>query len=338
MSRPANPQPRLKRGYWIVRIQGKDHHLGKDQRKAMVKFHRMMADRLSGGIVPGRPTTVAGVAEVWIRQHPSTFTKRWLRQFIEFAGREHLDSVSLDLLHNFHDHLLRSTYRRRDMNGALYGDSKPYKARTVGQYLKGAVCVMRLAAKRRWCEMPDVPKTAKPGFVDRGTERVELWRKLDAIEGPAGRILRFIAATGCRPGEAINLEWSHVHLDHRVCVLPEHKTAAKTGEPRVLALTDEAIAELRSVPRADGARVFPNLSGGSYTVTRVWALSRKHLGINTYALRHTFAQSCIDDGIAPETVTKLLGHKTSDMVWTYAKIRDRQLVGAAQTLRIRRRA
>lgn len=47
MPRPANPKPKLKRGYWTVRIHGRDHHLGKDPHKATVKFHRMMAEKLT---------------------------------------------------------------------------------------------------------------------------------------------------------------------------------------------------------------------------------------------------------------------------------------------------
>ena len=334
MSRPADPKPTLKRGYWRVRIKGKDIHLGKDQRKAMAKFHQIMTDRLSRENSPGRPTTIAGAAEVWCRQHPSPNNVVCLRQFIGFVDGSRLDDVAVDLLHNYHDFLLARTYRTRCRNGEYHGEPRRYKKWTIHHYMRCAVAVMRLAEKRKWSEMPDVPRTARAGFVDRSTNRVELWRKLDAMRSPVAQPLRFIAATGCRPGEAVKLEWSHVHIDHRVCVLPEHKTADKTGEPRVLALTDEAIAVLRNVSRTAG-HVFLNRAGKPFTTHGLCTMSRAHLGTNPYSLRHTFAQSCIDDGIAPETVTKLLGHKTSAMVWTYAKIKDHQLIAAAQNLKIR---
>lgn len=43
----------------------------------------------------------------------------------------------------------------------------------------------------------------------------------------------------------------------------------------------------------------------------------------------------IDSGEHPEVVTKMLGHKTSRMVWTYARIRDEQMVEAASRLKLR---
>ncbi len=111
MARPADPKPRLKKGYWSVRIRGKDHHLGKDKRQAMVKFHRLMASTLSRDDSPGRPTTIAGAAEVWCRQHPSAKHIVWLRSFIKFAGATHLSDVTPDLVYCYHDHLLKARDR-----------------------------------------------------------------------------------------------------------------------------------------------------------------------------------------------------------------------------------
>ena len=185
--------------------------------------------------------------------------------------------------------------------------------------------------------MPDVPKLAKSHFVDRSAKS-DLWDNLDAMPERAGRTLRFMAATGCRPSEAINLEWSQVHLAHRVCVLPEHKTADSTGEPRRIALTDEAIDLLRDTPRTDHPNVFLSRLGKPYTVQGLRSIALAHLGVNPYDLRHTFAQCAIDSGEAPATVTKLLGHKTSGMVGTYAQIRERQLIDAARNLKLRKRA
>ena len=58
--------------------------------------------------------------------------------------------------------------------------------------------------------------------------------------------------------------------------------------------------------------------------------------MTTNDLRHTFAQAAIDDGVPPEIVTKMLGHETSQMLWTYAQIKNEQLIEAASRLRLRR--
>ena len=52
------------------------------------------------------------------------------------------------------------------------------------------------------------------------------------------RLLLFI---GCRVGEILSLQWSHVHLDRRLLLLPESKTGAKAvylSEPAIRVLTD----------------------------------------------------------------------------------------------------
>lgn len=345
MARPADPTPKLKTvrsngkayQYWTVRIRGRDIRLGRDRRKAFAKFHRLMADTLSYDDSPGRPMTIAGVTEVWCRQHQAAVHVNWLCSFVKFAGSMHLDEVTPDLLHNFHNHLLKMTYRSRDMHGNPLGKPKHYKPNTIGHYVNDAKSVLQLAADRRWCLMPDAPKMAKARFVDRSA-KADLWSNLDAMPKRAGRLLRFLAATGARPSEAIHLLWDQVHFDHRVCALSNHKTADRTGTPRVIALTDEALSVLRDTPRTDHPNVFLSRLGRIYTAQGLRSISLAHLGVNPYDLRHTFAQCAIDAGEAPATVTKLLGHKSSGMVWTYAQIRDQHLIDAARNLKVRRTA
>ena len=130
MARPADPKPRLQRGYWSVRIRGKDHHLGRDKRQAFAKFHRLMADRLSRDNSPGRPMTIAGAVEVWLLSHRGAKYIHELRPFVKFAGTLHLDEVTPDLLHNYHDHLRNATYRRLRKGGKL-GKARHYATGTI---------------------------------------------------------------------------------------------------------------------------------------------------------------------------------------------------------------
>jgi integrase len=48
------------------------------------------------------------------------------------------------------------------------------------------------------------------------------------------RFLLVLKFTGCRPGEATSMRWSEVRFDEGSIVLREHKTARKTGRPRVI--------------------------------------------------------------------------------------------------------
>ncbi len=106
----------------------------------------------------------------------------------------------------------------------------------------------------------------------------------------------------------------------------------------MIALTGEAVEALQSVPRTDGEYVFLSRFNRPYSISGLRSIAVKHLGHTTYDLRHSFAQNAIDAGEAPATVSKLLGHKSSGMVWQYAEIKDRQLVEAARNLKVRRTA
>jgi len=55
------------------------------------------------------------------------------------------------------------------------------------------------------------------------------------------RFLIFLKFTGCRPGEAAIMKWSDVHFEKRCVILQDHKTAAKTGRPRIIPLVPPVI-------------------------------------------------------------------------------------------------
>ncbi len=333
MARPANPEPRLKRGYWTVRIAGRDYHLGKDRRAAFAKFHKLMARHLDP-VAADRPEQVAGVIERWLRLHPSPKNETWVRPFARDFGQVCLTDVTPDLLHNFHDVLLAARYRQKDFSGRPCGKARPYAQETIRNYTRTAVSIMRLAARRGWCAMPEVPDVKKPRWQDRHVEQDKLWAVLDALPERAGRLLRFVAAAGCRVSEGRLLRWEHVQLARKACVLPRHKTADATGEPRIIRLTDDALNVLAELEPGDGY-VFLNRFGKPYTLSGLRSILKRHGHITPDQLRPSFAQTAIDAGAAPETVTRLLGHKTSSMVWTYATIREDRLDEAARSLRVR---
>ena len=50
------------------------------------------------------------------------------------------------------------------------------------------------------------------------------------------RFLIFLKFTGCRPGEAASMRWADVRFEEESVVLMDHKTARKTGRPRIIPL------------------------------------------------------------------------------------------------------
>jgi integrase/recombinase XerC len=300
-----------------------------------------MADALKPPDPNGAPASIAGAVVAWMKLHPAPAYRCWLKFLVSFAGDEHLGNVGRDLLVRFHLWLRDYRYRRlgkiinRQTGERAKHEPRPLTAETVRHAIRSATAVLRWAHGAGWLRvLPDVPKTAKPLRQDRDVDPAKLWEIIDALPDRAGRILRFIAGTGCRPSEACGLEWAHVHLDAGVCILPMHKTAAKTGAPRTICLTDEARAALKGLKPGPGP-VFQNRHGGRYTPMGLCSILRRHGGITPYQLRHTFCQTAAEAEVPVDVLAKLLGHQTTEMTAHYYSVRDRRAIGAAATLRLR---
>jgi integrase len=63
------------------------------------------------------------------------------------------------------------------------------------------------------------------------------------------RFLVALKLSGARPGEVAALQWKHIDWDKAVAVLPEHKTARKTGKPRVILLAPPLLKLLKIIRR-----------------------------------------------------------------------------------------
>src|SRR5260370_34063787 len=59
------------------------------------------------------------------------------------------------------------------------------------------------------------------------------------------RFLAFLKFTGCRPGEAASMRWADVRFEAGSVVLMDHKTARKTGQPRIIPLVPTVIKLLQ---------------------------------------------------------------------------------------------
>lgn len=142
-----------------------------------------------------------------------------------------------------------------------------------------------------------------------------------ADERPAEvAVVRFLAYTGARFGEALGLTWEQ--LTEQRAVLRDSKTGPKT-----LWLSDGASRVLDSLPRgAPSAYVFaPERSRGSCAtrVRRVWkaALARASLGtLRLHDLRHSFASVGASIGLDLRILAGLLGHADFSSTMCYAHL------------------
>ncbi|MFN0019460.1 MAG: tyrosine-type recombinase/integrase [Pirellulaceae bacterium] len=128
--------------------------------------------------------------------------------------------------------------------------------------------------------------------------------------------------TGCRPSEVARVTSTDVNLELGVWVLQQHKTAKKTGKPRIIYLSP-AMMELseRQMAKYPTGPLFPNTRGKPFQRNawrcRFRRLRAKHsclAGVVCYTARSTYATTALENGVGIAHVAELLGHTSTDMV------------------------
>ena len=167
--------------------------------------------------------------------------------------------------------------------------------------------------------------------------REEQSRLLSCMKGKKyENIFRFILLTALRIGELIGLRWQDIDFDRKMLKVErtmEYRDGSwEIGPPksdagyRSIPLSDEAIRILQEERAKQKAmktvqiewrdQVFLSnkgkpISDGTYQAAlhRICAEANVRQ-ITPHTLRHTFATRCIENGMKPKTLQKILGHKT----------------------------
>jgi integrase len=113
----------------------------------------------------------------------------------------------------------------------------------------------------------------------RDMKPAELQALLRASDPAFRRFLVALKLTGARPSELSRLAWSDIQWDRAVAVLPKHKTAKKTGKPRVLVFPPpmmKLLAWLRPRPyTAAAAALYAILASSPGRQARIREVVRK---------------------------------------------------------------
>ncbi len=98
-------------------------------------------------------------------------------------------------------------------------------------------------------------------------EAQRLMRKLEQSTRPEAAAIRLLLLTGARKSEVLKARWENVRPDLRLLIVP----LSKSGKPRHIPLSDEAIAVIRSVPRRTGCPwLFPGHGQGARPLSDIY--------------------------------------------------------------------
>ena len=143
---------------------------------------------------------------------------------------------------------------------------------------------------------------------------------------------RFLALTGWRRGEMLDLKWPAVDISRRTAVLADTKTGRS-----IRPLSKAACSILAGQPR-NGSFVFPAMRGDakmtSFQNIFVGVVAGAGLSpdITPHVLRHSFASVAADLGYSDATIGALIGHKGQTMTSRYVHSADAVLLAAADAV------
>lgn len=151
-------------------------------------------------------------------------------------------------------------------------------------------------------------------------------------------LLQFLTLSGCRVGEAIELEWCDVLSDR--LRLRDSKTGPRdvvVGAPVLRFLKAHRRRMITQRLDADGDRVFSLPEGRAYdTVRNLWSAIRRAAALpdklRLHDLRHSFASHAVMSGETLLTTSQLLGHQRLQTTFRYAHLADEVLLASAEKI------
>jgi integrase len=149
----------------------------------------------------------------------------------------------------------------------------------------------------------------------------ELDAILEDVERSGRSLLRsvvlFAIETGLRRSELINVEWSHVDVEHRTLLVPH----SKNGHSRVIPLSSCALSILSEIEVGGVRRVFP-ISANA--VRLAWERLKRRVGINDlhfHDLRHEAISRFFEKGLSVPEVALISGHRDVRMLFRYTHLK-----------------
>jgi len=208
---------------------------------------------------------------------------------------------------------------------------KKNKPRTINTKLARLSKLLKKAQRKGWVEkLPDIDLTKVTGGRIRFLTETEEGRIRDALPVLYRGVFDFLLYTGCRCGEAFDLQWQDI--DQTKVTFWE----TKGGKPRTIPLVSYARA---GVPWAKHNQLVKPFAEVTYhPFYNAFKKAREAAGLGSdkqvvpHVLRHTCASRLVQRGVDIRRVKEWLGHADISMTMRYAHLAPDDLYAAASVL------
>ncbi len=268
-------------------------------------------------------------------------------------GAETLDSVTPSRISKQRDKLLSEETSRftTPATGNAKQDAKRERMKrtgaTVNRYLASLSVALGYAVKTlQWIERNPCERIEKPA-ESKGRVRYlsddERTALLAACKPHPDLYLAVVLAltTGARQAEIMTLRMAQIDFKRQVITLDK----TKNGETRSLPLVSTAftlLQERAKVRNLRDDRIFPPTEAAKKAVCldlrQPWEKALKAAGITDFHwhdLRHTAASYLAMSGVSLVEISKILGHRTMQMVSRYSHLSDGHIVATGEKLAAR---
>lgn len=334
------PQPRLKKGYWYIRILGRDYYLGKDWEEATYKAGELISELLIPQKRNSPQFLLSRAMDYWLDVvKPSlshhTFLQYW---YIANVIKRHVKLVHLN-------QFSKLRYMEMMNRFAEAGKSRG----TLKQYRHVILETLRYAEIRNMVndgtysafQIIPLPRSARPLKQIAPTSQEELDRVREAVGQTVYDILRLEVLTGMRPNELLRLRPRDlVKMPSGVWqyVIYRHKTSGRIGAPLIKYIgpkAQEILNRYIAPDKPDGPLFFTRLGKPHTVVTvakRIYYLRKTvpgfPAGFHQYKCRHAAGTEARKrQGL--EGAQAFLGHANRATSEIYAEVNQELAIALA---------
>jgi len=220
---------------------------------------------------------------------------------------------------------------------------KPLTRQTILRNLHGLLA---------WAyDRDDIEKIPKFPIVKTETKTIE-WinqatqeKILSFIPEPYQPVIKFLIVYGCRPGEAVALQWDAVDFEKKEIIIKRTFARGKIHETnkenrwRVLPMTDAIALMLKDLKTKNPFTKFvfdhpgkkkqnPDIARGSYHLCYIWRAAAREAGVDIKlynGTRHSFAMQRLQEGWTLAQVSAALGHSNITTTQRYGRLISKSL-------------